>query len=243
MAEKKKSLFSRTFILVFFIQALNGIAFSITNPIFTEYLLDRNIAFENTGYISSAISYISMCFTPFAGYLSDRISKKKILLISYIMTALCLFAYVFASGFVNVLIIRIIHGIAFAMTSTMSVTFATSFVPMEQLSEAISTLSIGSLISNMMAPQLGSMLTDRYSINAPFYFAGACSVIAVMMILMLPRQEQQSVQKQPAEGKRRFALSQLFAREVLIYMILISFLSYGNGLISGKFRRLFDDCV
>lgn len=229
--KKTNDLFSLSFVFLLIIQSLNTLSFYLTNPIFTEYLMERGVALEYTGYISSAISWVSMVATPFAGYASDRMNRKKMLIVSYSVTAFCLFAYVLAKDYSMILLVRVLHGLAFSVTSTLSITFATSFVPMESISQAIATLSIGSMFTQMLAPQFGSMIADSLGIDIVFYFG--CFISAVAAALIIPLAYKETVKE-----KRVFNIKDLIAKEVLIYMVLISIFSFGNGIISYYLRML-----
>ena len=148
--EKKYSLWTWKYTSVLLINILNGLALYISNPIMTKYLVLHGIGFEYTGMISSILSWIAMGFRPFSGAMSDRMNKKKLLISSYLLTALCLFMYTMVQDISMIILVRIVHGIAFAISGTISMSFAIEFIPQHKMAEGISYLGMGTIVGSML---------------------------------------------------------------------------------------------
>lgn len=221
-----KSYISLNFIILLIINTLNGLAFYMSNPIMTTYLLSRDVPFHLTGIIASIISWIAMGFRPFAGLLTDRFNKKKLLMYAYGVTAACMGLYYCVSAPALIITIRVIHGIAFSITSTLSIAFATAFVPRESLSEGLAYLSLGNLIGSMIGPHIGSTIADTFSPAISFMTAGIFNAVAVVLIIILPYHWERKQQK------FTISINDIFAKEVLVMMILVAIFSFGNGIIS-----------
>ena len=227
-SEKNGSVWSLLFILVLCINSLNSIAVYMLNPIMSEFIVTKGIAFEYTGMISGLLSWIALFFTPFAGMASDRVNKKKMLLASYTLFTLCMFLYLRADNLFLMFGVRFLHGVAFAVTSTLSLAFASDFVAPDRIAEGLAYLSLGQLIGSMFGPQIGSTIYDLASGNAVFLFAGIASLISVLIILILPYKPRETEKKRFVRVRFR----DLYAAELTVYMILIGIFSFGNGIIS-----------
>ena len=129
MDKEQNRLWTVPFILVLFVNALNGISSYMVNPAMPEFLVSKGIPFALTGLISSLLSWVALAMRPFSGAMSDRFNKKKIMFVSYLATAACMLGYALVQKSAAVIGVRILHGVAFAVSGTISMVFATSFVP------------------------------------------------------------------------------------------------------------------
>lgn len=228
MKEKKTTLWSLKFILVILVNALNGLAMYISNPIFSKYLVVRGVGFKYTGLIASLLSWIAMGFRPFSGAMSDRMNKKKLLTISYTVVAACLVAYAFVDSIPAIIAVRVVHGIAFAISGTISMSFATTFIPKQCTAEGVSYLGLATLLGSMLGPQLGKFIFDLLGVNMVFFIAALFS-FACLIVLRFIKYEQ-PVRDSKKQQKLRF--EDFFAKELILYVVLISILTLGNGIIT-----------
>ena len=64
------------------INAVNGLALYVSNPIMAKYLVARGVEFEYTGIIANLLGWIVMCFRPFSGAMSDKMNNLLQILFS-----------------------------------------------------------------------------------------------------------------------------------------------------------------
>lgn len=228
MEEKKCSLWTWVYFSVLLINVLNGLALYISNPIMTKYLVLHGVGFEYTGIISSILSWIAMGFRPFSGAMSDRMNKKKLLTASYLLTALCLVLYTVVNQVDLIILVRIIHGIAFAISGTISMSFAIEFIPKSNMAEGISYLGMGTIIGSMLGPQLGTIIFEKAGINYVFYVSTALCISCLLFLNLI--KSEKPIDK--ISKKEKLTFESFFAKELLIYVVLISILTLGNGIIS-----------
>ncbi len=228
MEEKKSTIWSLKFILVIIVNALNGLAMYISNPIFANYLITRGVGFEYTGIISSLLSWVALAFRPFSGAMSDRLNKKKLLMISYGIVGICLVFYAFVTSVQTIIVVRVIHGVAFAISGTISMSFATTFIPKESTAEGISYLGLSILLGSMTGPQIGKIIFDKIGVNMVFYISAVFTIICLLVLTLIEYEhsEKSSIIQQ------KLKLEDFFAKELFLYVILISILTLGNGIIS-----------
>lgn len=81
MDKEQNRLWTVPFILVLFVNALNGISSYMVNPAMPEFLVSKGIPFALTGLISSLLSWVALAMRPFSGAMSDRFNKKKIMFV------------------------------------------------------------------------------------------------------------------------------------------------------------------
>ena len=217
---------TKQFIFLVAINVFNSMSTFMINPVISSYLVRVGLDFQYTGLVSALMSWVAIVFRPFSGALSDAFDKKKVMFISYCLIAICMFLYPLSSSVAFSIAIRIIHGIIFALTSTISLSFSASFLEKEILAEGLGYLTLGTLIGQMFGPSLGSMVADTISRNMVFVLAGVSNVIALILIGLLP------YRKEERKAAVKLKMENLYARELTVYVILIAILSLGNGIIS-----------
>lgn len=180
-----------------------------------------------TGIISSLMSLVALMGRPFSGAAGDRFNKKKLLVISYCLSIICLYLYSIADSVEMIIFVRILNGISFSLSGTVSMAFGAEFLPLSRLGEGLSYIGIGTVISTMIGPQLGDMIQSYYGMEAIFIWACFINMLCAFGTWLLPYKPQVKEKKE----KFKFRLEDFFAFDLIIYVFLIGMLSIGNGIL------------
>ena len=223
---EKKRIFTIPFIMVLVMSVLSGAASYMVNPILPAFLVSRGAPMEITGIISSLMSLVALFGRPFSGAASDRFNKKYLMILSYVLTIICMFLYTKADTVGMIIFVRILNGIAFSLSGTVSMAFGADFLPLERLGEGMSYIGIGTVISTMIGPQLGDFVDAHYGMEAIFIGASILLLMCVIGTYLIPYK--------PTNLKKEkfvFKFENFFAPELLMYVFLIGVLSIGNGIL------------
>ena len=224
--KNKERIISIPFILIFIINVLGGSASYMINPILPSYLVSRGAPMAITGFISSLMSLVALFGRPFSGAAGDRFNKKTLMIISYILSIICLYLYSIADTIGMVVFVRILNGIAFALSGTVSLAFGAEFIPLSRLGEGLSYLGIATIISTMIGPQFGDMVIAVLGLDYVFLVAAILYAICAILTIVLPYKFIKSEKDQ-----FKFKLEDFFAFDLLMYVFLIGMLSVGNGIL------------
>ena len=222
----KKRIFTIPFIMVLSMSVLSGAASYMVNPILPAFLISRGAPMEITGIISSLMSLVALFGRPFSGAASDRFNKKYLMIISYVLTIACMFLYTKADTVGMIIFVRILNGIAFSLSGTVSMAFGADFLPLERLGEGMSYIGIGTVISTTIGPQLGDFVEARFGMEAIFIGASILLLFCVIGTYLIPYNPDLSKKE-----KFVFKFENFFAPELLMYVFLIGVLSIGNGIL------------
>lgn len=229
---KKDKLWSLPFVLILLINAINGVASYMINPLIPSYLMTKGIDFALTGTIASLLSWVALIFRPASGLICDRANKKRVLLIAFIATMFCTAGYVFAGNVTQIILVRVMHGIAFAISGTVSMAFATEFIPRSRTAEGIGYLGIATLAGTMFGPQIGTYISEIFGMSALFITSCGMCIVCIAVTIFVPYQSKPLEKKTELDGSRRIHLKDFFAVELSFYVFLIGLMSAGNGIIS-----------
>ena len=141
---------------------------------------------EITGIISSLMSLVALIGRPFSGAASDRFNKKKLMILSYVLSIICLFLYSKATTVPMIIAIRILNGIAFSLSGTVSMAFSADFLPLSRLGEGLSYVGVGTIISTMIGPQVGDYIGTHFGMEQIFVWASALNVLCAVGTFLIP---------------------------------------------------------
>lgn len=223
---EKKRIFTIPFIMVLVMSVLSGAASYMVNPILPAFLISRGAPMEITGIISSLMSLVALFGRPFSGAASDRFNKKYLMILSYVLTIICMFLYTKADTVGMIIFVRILNGIAFSLSGTVSMAFGADFLPLERLGEGMSYIGIGTVVSTMIGPQLGDFVDAHYGMEAIFIGASILLLMCVIGTYLTPYKPTNLTKE-----KFVFKFENFFASELLMYVFLIGVLSIGNGIL------------
>ena len=225
--EKQSKMWNLPFVLLLIASAVNTINGYMINPVFSQYLISNGIDFIYTGSISSLLSWMALAFRPFWGAKCDSADLKKLAMVAYGGIAISVLSYNFVHSMALIIVARIIHGIFFGLSSTLSVAFAIKYVPQDRIAEGVSYIGVASLLGNLIGPQFGSMISDSYGISALFITCFIMGLLCMILTAFVPytREIKEYVKKSKS-------FDDYFEKKLIVYVILIGIFSIGNGIIS-----------
>jgi DHA1 family multidrug resistance protein-like MFS transporter len=172
------------------VQFVMSVAFSIVSPIMPLFLPDLGVTSESAinlwaGVLASATSFVAIFTAPIWGGLADRYGRKLMVLRSTLGIGLFTFLMGLALGPWQMLALRAGMG-ALAGFNSASTVMVASQVPERRLGYALGWLSSGNLVGSLIGPVIGGGIADLTgSYRIPFFFAGAISVGAFLVTLLL----------------------------------------------------------
>ena len=193
--------------VIFLTVFISMVGFGIVIPVLPVYAKQEPFLLNPSqlGWLVGIFSLVQLFSAPLFGKLSDRIGRKPVLLVSVVGTAVGFFIIGSAEAAWVLFLGRIIDGASGGNIATAQACVA-DVTPPERRSKAMGLIGAAFGLGFIMGPALGGVLAS-YSHSAPFYFAGALSVLNVILIwIRLP-------ETYPAE-KRRLASQNVSLGEV-----------------------------
>lgn len=220
----EKKLFNRRYLLLTLVNFLVSISYSMVSTTMTGYISSMGFAVSIAGTITGMFSVASMTVRPFTGFLSDRLNRRTLLVAATAGMGLCTFLYGMTDNVTLLLVIRFIHGMAFAFSSTVNMAVIPSLVPEKRVVEGISYFGVAQSIGIAIGPSLGILFFSRFGYTLNFTVSALIAVgAAALAILIGPM---------PANHDRRgiIHLKDIIAKECLIFMLVDIAIASANGL-------------
>jgi MFS family permease len=180
------TLFTRPFVTLLCLQLAFAFSFS------TFYLLPKFLALElgakpaAIGGVTGMFGLASVISMPLLAATIDRVERRVFIRVGSVLMALGAFGFLrvhevgpLAAG------LRLLQGLAWAMTFTASVALTSETTPPQRMAEALGVLGSASLAMNAVAPAVAEPLAERAGYGATFLFAGMAAVVAVSLSFRL----------------------------------------------------------
>ena len=222
-----EQLWTWKFFLLILINFGNGLAGYMTVPLVTKYAMSIGADITTASSVSSVLSLVAMFMCPVAGVLSDRINRKKLLLVTEIAYSICLFSHVFVANLVMLFVMRAITGIFFAISNVLTVAYASNYIPHNKMGEGLGYFGLVTPLVQAAAPSIGLGLRDSVGYGAAFIGAAIAAGIALICVVVLPYEDICH-----SNEKRSLHFRDIFAIEFLGLMLLTAVFSSANGLVS-----------
>jgi MFS family permease len=163
-----QKILTRDFVLSFFAQFTFSSVFSILIPTMPIYLSRAGAKEAEIGVLVGALSVSSLVLRPFVGRALLKIPERGFMIIGALLYTFSSIAYLFASPFWPLLVVRVIQGIGMAFFSTAAFTLVANITPESHRGQIISYFYLSINFAFALAPYFGMLLINRF--NFPFNF-------------------------------------------------------------------------
>lgn len=184
MKDKAQKLWSRDFIIIMI--ACAGISFCnyflvSTLPIYAQKLTGTSIY---AGLMTTIYTLAALATRPFAGILSDRFGRVKLLIAGAAICALACILYPFSTVIVVLILVRAFQGIGFGLHTTAGGTVAADIIPKSRMSEGLGIFGLYGTIAGALAPAIALSIIgdgDLANFTPLFILAAAIAVICIIL--------------------------------------------------------------
>jgi MFS transporter, DHA1 family, tetracycline resistance protein len=174
-----------TILLVVFVDL---IGFGMIIPILPLYAKSFQAAEWQIGLLLGCYSFMQFLASPVLGYISDRIGRKPVLLVSLIGSAIGYAVMASAVSLTMLFIARIIAGICGASVGT-AAAYIADITPPENRSRRMGLIGAAFGVGFVLGPAIGGILSQFWT-KGPFWFgAGLAFLNAIAVLLILPEPE------------------------------------------------------
>ncbi|MGX6428391.1 MFS transporter [Levilactobacillus yonginensis] len=215
---KKFSFFSRDIICVMLATFFYQFSIQSVNPLMNGYA--RNLGINSTfaGIIVGIMSITSMVLRPFAGNLTDQISKYRLALIGGSFCAVSDLGYLFASNVSWLIFFRIVNGLGFVLCTICLATWMAFLVPRQHLGAAMGYYGLLNALAMAIAPALAISIYQLLGYKFVIMLAALSSIAMVVTIQFIHNRAIPSV----ALKNRHFKIIQRDALPVALIFSLLS---------------------
>jgi MFS family permease len=180
----KERIWTKNFIIVCMSSFFMFLTFYILATAFPLYVKDSLHGNQQQMGLAITIYVIgSVLIRPFSGQWVDRFGKKKMAVIGMVIFLIACACYFGSKGIFLFLVIRLIHGMSYAVASTATSTVASTLVPHSRQGEGMGYFSMFMSIAMVVGPALGLFLWRDKNIN--ILLMGICAIAALSLLFTI----------------------------------------------------------
>ncbi len=153
-------------------------AWAIISPVFNIRINEVTNSLALSGIVISMFGLIRIFIDPFMGLLCDKVNPKKLLQTSIASYAIIFIAYTLANNFIELMIIRIVHGLIAAILWISGWTLVRLKSKGKHSQEELSAWVTFQDIASIIAPLIGGFIITNYTWKPAYYLAAIISLIS-----------------------------------------------------------------
>lgn len=197
-------------------------------PLLPIYARDLGATGLWVGTIFAGHSFSRLIVLPAIGKLSDKLGKKKpFIMVGMFLYILLALGYVRASCVYDLLLIRMLQGIASAMIFPTAMAYVGEMSPRDKEGSYMGKFNFSVFVGLGCGPFLGGIFKDTLGITAVFYTMAILSSISLLLVIfLLPEQKAMSYHNTVKVISYRRLLGYKPVQGIMIYRVV-------NALIAG----------
>ena len=160
----------------------------ILSPILPQIGNELGIEAAALGTLVSVYSLMVGIFAVISGPISDRIGRRRILLLGTGVMALALSLHVFIADYASFLGLRMLAGMAGGVLSGSAVSYIGDWFPYDRRGWATGWVMSGSAFGQIIGIPLGIVIAGRWGFRSPFYlFAITMALTFILIWFRIPQ--------------------------------------------------------
>ena len=227
--EVRPKLFTGNYLKVWVANFMMYFSFYFVTPLLPLYLRDVFDADKAMiGLVLSGYSVAALAIRFFSGYIVDRFSRKKVLLIGYASFALFFLGYYLTGSIILFAVIRTLHGAPFGLTSVSSNTVAIDVLPSQRRGEGIGYWGLSNNFAMAVGPSLSLMLYHHFnSYNLLFTVSLLVALLGLLINTFVDCKY-----RPPIMEKKKMSLDRFLLLEGWSQGVCIAFIAMSYGILS-----------
>ena len=181
----------------------------IISPILPQIGTELSIADTLLGTLVTAYSLMVGLFAIISGPISDRIGRRRILLMGTGVMTVALVCHFFVVDYLSFLAVRVFSGMAGGILSGAAVSYVGDYFPYNKRGWAVGWIMSGSAFGQIFGIPMGVVLAGQFGFRAPFYLFAV--TMALTYILIWVRLPQPPIRKQEGRLTVRGAIADYWA--------------------------------
>lgn len=222
----KQQIFTPSFLFLFISNFLIFIGFEMLLPILPAYLISLNANPMQVGLVTTVFTIGAIIIRPFIGYYLIDHKRKNLAIGASISLLIITMLYPFLNSIWLFLLLRLVHGTAWGVSTTANSTMAVDSIPKARLGEGMGYFSISTTVGAIIAPSLGILIYHSFSFHTLIWSSALLCVLAVIVLPFVQSVASIQHEKQPF----RF-MEAIFEKDVWFQALLTIVSTLGFGAI------------
>jgi len=218
----------RIFVTLFIATCAAQIGMGIIAPILPFYADKFSANAFSIGIVFAVFSLARMLLAPLIGKVSDRVDRRKVILVGLLGNSLVSVLYVLASTLWHLGVIRFFQGATAVMITPIAQAYIGDLTPKGKEGRYLSLFYSSMFIGMAMGPIIGGGLTELWSYNAAFFTMAALSLVALGLVAaLLPKNKGERVRVRKSSDQQKVVSASGLTKNDAVKAISIYWITRG----------------
>ncbi|MWV42771.1 MFS transporter [Paenibacillus sp. HJL G12] len=219
-------IFNKSFLFLLVSNLSVFIGFEMLLPILPAYLISLQASAIQVGLVTTLFTVGAVFIRPLAGYYLMDNQRKTLAMGACAVLLMITAAYPYLHIVWLFLLLRLIHGIAWGVSTTANGTIAVDLIPKTRLGEGMGYFSISTTVGAIIAPSLGIYIYGSYSFDTLIWSSVILSLTALIALQFMHTPTPVKREKQPFQF-----FKMIFERDAWFPALLSVITTFSYGAI------------
>lgn len=216
-------LWTKSYIILTVKALLLFSGFYLLMPTLPMFIKQLGGSESQVGFIIGVFTISAVIVRPIVGGLMDRYGRRIFIISGSIFFAITMYLYDWITGIIFLIVLRILHGISWAISTTSIGTAVTDVIPPSRRGEGMGWYGLAMTLGMALGPILGLWIAKSFSFHYLFLI---CTVLALIAFIL------SFITKIPKVKYTEKKQISFFEKTVLPIAIVTFFLSFTFGGIT-----------
>ncbi|MFO8033544.1 MAG: MFS transporter [Candidatus Bipolaricaulota bacterium] len=212
----------RAFLPLFLAVAASMTGLGVIAPILPLYAQSLGAGGAALGLMYAAFSASRMLLGPVMGRISDRVGRRRMIVVGLSAYAAVSLLYVIAHTIWQLAAFRFLHGFASVLVTPIAQAYVADLTPPGKEGRIMNLFYTSLFIGMALGPLIGGSLAERWGLVAPFFAMGALTFLALVGVLLFVPEDTNPTATQSA----RPPVKQVF-RSPVVWGIVVYYATRG----------------
>jgi len=228
----KERLWTKDFIILSVINFVTFLVFLLLLVIIAPYAIDKFHASTSIAGLVSGVFIIGALIGRLGtGSIIEDIGSKRVLIFGSIFFIITSALYFAAINLPLLIIIRLLHGIAYGATSTAAGTIIAQIIPSSRRGEGIGYYSTGAILAIALGPFLGILLIQHVDFNMIFIVTSLLAVISFAVSFAVSEPTYKSPGQDQGKTVKSFQISNFLEMNAIPISIIALIIGFSYSVV------------
>ncbi len=204
----------------------------LINPLIVGFTHSLGASALVAGIVAAVMNLCSLFFRPFAGQLTDRVSKFRLAFLGGVLLLIAGVGYAISPSPWLVVVFRIVNGFGFALCSVCMATWLSGLLPRDRIGTGMGYYGMMNALGMAIAPALGIFVYGRLGYRWAFLCATCFSLTLIVLIQFVANHgEPVAHRAAPTSGHLRIVQPRVVPIALLIMILSLPYFATQSYIV------------
>lgn len=216
-------IWSRDFLFIWLANFFVFLSFQMTLPTIPLFVKELGGTDQLIGVIVGIFTFSALLLRPYAGHALETRGRKVIYIVGIILFFISISLFGFLNSIKLLIVIRIVQGVGWGLSTTASGTIATDLIPPKRRGEGMGYFGLSSNLAISFGPALGLFLIGFMSFKSLFLSTAIFGIVALILSSSIRYKEVVETKSQTTTVKFDILEKTAIHPSALLFFITLTF--------------------